>query len=240
MFETVALITIVVVAAFIQGLTGFGFGLIALPLLGLFLPLKMIIPLIIMLALFISLTLSIQLRHAIDWKKITALSIATLPGIPLGIYILQNLPAEPLALSLGLVMVSFTSYQLLATPKTINLGLPYTLSAGFACGVLTASISTGGPPVIIYAAMQPWSKDQAKATVACFFFISGFTTVVSHAISGLITTEVLYNFTISLPALILGIFAGTFAYKRMSDHGYKSLALILVFLLGGMMIFENI
>lgn len=239
MLETIALASIVLVAGFLQGLTGFGFGLIALPLLGLFIDIKTVIPLIVMLAIFISITLSIQLRASINLKSIYVLFAATIPGIPLGVYILKHIPTETLAIGLGIIMIAFTSYQLLAKPTPRPLGIIPTAFAGFMSGAIGGSIGAGGPPVIIYSTIQPWSKDQAKATLAFYFAISGAMISISHAYSGLITKEVTNLFLVSLPGLAVGIFLGTIAYSHISDHGYKKLAFILVFLLGCIMIYKN-
>ncbi|MDC0335939.1 sulfite exporter TauE/SafE family protein [Pseudodesulfovibrio sp.] len=240
MFETIAIAAIVVIAGFLQGLTGFGFGLIALPLLGLFIPIKTVIPLIVMLGFCLTLTLTIQLRRSIRFRNMIMLFIATVPGIPLGVYLLKHLSAQPLSLALGALMISFTSYQLMVKPTPRPLGLPWTLTAGFLSGILGGSIGAGGPPVIIYSTMQPWSKDESKATLTFFFFVSTIVILANHAVSGLITGEVTTYFLTSLPALGVGIFLGTIAYKYISDQGYRKLALVLVFLLGCMMIIKNV
>jgi len=239
MFETIVIAIIIFAAGFLQGLTGFGFALIALPLLGLLIPIKTIIPLVVILALCISLTLSLQLRRSIRFNNITVLFLATIIGIPVGVYSLKHIPAEILSLALGCLMIAFTSYQLLAKPSPCKLGLPSTITAGFFSGILGGSIGAGGPPVIIYSAIQTWSKDEAKSTLAFYFFISGIIISAFHAYSGLITSDVLNYIAISLPSLTVGVFLGTFAYKHISDHGYRKLATILIFLLGCMMIFKN-
>lgn len=240
MLEIIVLPLIIVAAGFLQGLTGFGFVLIALPLLGLFVPLKTVIPLLNMLALCISVYLSLKMRQSIRFRNITMLFLATLPGIPLGVYTLQQVSAQWLSLALGVLMISFTGYLFLAKPKPRPLGMPWTLSAGFFSGILAGSIGAGGPPVIIYSSMQPWSKDESKGTLAFCFSITSLLVLANHAISGLITKDVLEYFTIFSPALAIGIALGVFAYKHISDQGYRKLAFFLVFLLGCMMIFKNI
>jgi len=240
MLETIAIAAIVIVAGFLQGLTGFGFGLITLPLLGLFIGIKTIIPLVVLLALCISLTQTVQFRNAIKLKSIYTLIAATMPGIPVGVYTLKHIPAETLTIGLGALMVAFTSYQLLTKPTPRHLGIPSTVLAGFTSGILGGSIGAGGPPVIVYSTLQPWSKDQAKATLAFYFAISGSIVSMTHAYTGLITQKILHLFVISLPALAIGIFLGTITYTRISDRGYKKLALILVFILGCMMLYKNI
>lgn len=238
--ETIALACIIVIAGLLQGLTGFGFGLIALPLLGFFIPLKTVIPLIVLLAIFISLILSIQLRQSIVFKNVGIMFLATLPGIPLGAYFLKHMSVQPLSLALGVIMIAFTSYQLFVKPRPRALGVPYAMTAGFGCGFLTGCIGAGGPPAIIYTTIQPWSKDIAKANLALYFLLTGTLTSASHAMNGMISNEVLHYWMISLPALVVGIIGGTFAYRHISDHGYKKMALLLVFILGCMMIVKNV
>lgn len=240
MVETIALAVIILAAGFLQGLTGFGFVLIALPLLDMFLPLKTIIPLACLLALCISVTLSLQLRKAICFRNIALLFAATVPAIPVGVYVLKRVPPEFLGIALGSLMIAFTSYQLAAKPTPRHLGRAWTVIAGFLSGVLGASIGAGGPPVIIYSAMQPWEKDRAKGTLAFYFLISGAMVSSMHAASGLITKEVLRLFAMSLPSLAAGIMLGLYAYTRLSDIHYRKLAFVLVFCLGCMLLYNSI
>jgi hypothetical protein len=240
MFETLAIVSIVLAAAFLQGLTGFGFGLIALPLLGFFLDIKTSVPLMVLLAVIISIYLSFSLRKSIDLKCAFTLLSASLVGIPLGVYALKQIPTRGLSLCVAVIMVVFTSYQFLVRPEPRSFGKRLTVLAGFCSGVLGGSLGVGGPPVIIYTALQPWTKERAKATLACFFALSGVAVIATQAASGMITGEVLHLYAVSLPALLSGIFLGTRAYERLSDHGYRRLALALVFLLGCMMLYRNI
>jgi uncharacterized membrane protein YfcA len=239
MTDTLPFAAIIVAAGFLQGLTGFGFALIALPLLGLFMPLKTIIPLVCLLGGCVSLGLSLQLRKSIHFNSMLLLFAATVPAIPLGVYVLKKVPAEYLGIALGGLMICFTAFQLLAKPKQRPLGRISTMAAGFLSGILGGSISAGGPPIIIYSAMQPWSKDKAKSTLAFYFLISGLAISSTHAVSGLITSEVLRLFATCLPSLALGVWLGATVYRRISDTGYRRLAFLLVFVLGWMMLYRN-
>ena len=240
MAETLFFWAIILASGFLQGLTGFGFVLISLPLLDLFLPLKTIIPLVCLLALLTSLTLSIQLRSHVEWKSILLLLAATLPAVPAGVYLLKHVPAQYLSIALGTIMVAFTAHQLLVRPVQRDLGVGWTLFAGLLSGALAGSIGAGGPPVIVYSALRTWDKNRAKATLALYFVASGMFVSTTHAVSGLITDEVIRLFLNALPALIAGIVLGTVTYARISDKGYRRLALILVLVLGSLMLFRNL
>ncbi|EGB13782.1 protein of unknown function DUF81 [Pseudodesulfovibrio mercurii] len=240
MLETIAIVFIVLAAAFLQGLTGFGFGLIALPLFGFFLDIKTSVPLMVLLAVIISLYLAVRLRKSIHLQCTFTLMAASILGIPLGVYALRQIPTRGLSVGVGVIIVAFTSYQFLVRPEPRTFGKRMTVLAGFCSGLLGGSLGVGGPPVIIYTALQPWTKDQTKATLACFFALSGLAIIIVQAASGMITSEVLHLYGLSLPALLIGIFLGTKAYERLSDRGYRQLALVLVFLLGCMMLYRNI
>ncbi|BDQ32776.1 sulfite exporter TauE/SafE family protein [Pseudodesulfovibrio portus] len=240
MLDTTAILGIILLAAFLQGLTGFGFALIALPLLGFFIDIKVSVPLMLLLATIISLYLSFRLRKSINLKSTYILMIATLPGIPLGTYALKHFSTQWLSVGIGVLMVVFTSYMLLLKPRQRELGTVVTSLAGFLCGALGSSIGAGGPPVIIYTTLQPWNKDRAKGTLAFYFSFAGLVTIASHAFTGMITGEVLHLYAMSLPSLVTGIWLGTTAYKHLSDHGYRKLAFVLVFLLGCMMLWRNL
>jgi hypothetical protein len=240
MLETIAIVLIVLAAAFLQGLTGFGFGLIALPLLGFFLDIKVSVPLMILLSIVISLYLSFRLRKNVDLKCAFTLLAASVAGIPLGVYALKQIPPRGLSLCVGVIMVAFTSYQFLGRPEPRLFGKRLTALAGFCSGVLGGSLGVGGPPVIVFTALQPWSKNQAKATLAAFFAMSGLVIITTQAVSGMITGEVIHLYVRALPALVTGIFLGSKAYEHLSDKGYRNLALALVFALGCMMLYRNI
>jgi len=238
--DSILLSLIVAAAGFLQGLTGFGFVLIALPLLHFLIPLKTIIPLVCLLALCVSFVLAIQLRRHVNYKDIALLLTGTIPGVPLGVYLLKQVPAQYLSLALGALMIAFTLHQALARPVCRPLGKGCAPAAGFLSGLLSGSIGAGGPPVIIYSTLCPWDKHRSKGTLATYFLISGMVVSGTHAASGLTTAEVVHLFLISLPALAVGILGGTFAYGRISDKGARRLALYLVLALGCLMIVRNL
>lgn len=67
-----AAMVIIMAAGFTQSLTSFGFALIALPLLSLFLPLQQAVPIIVIFSLFICLTIVIPNRRDIGVQSQTS------------------------------------------------------------------------------------------------------------------------------------------------------------------------
>jgi len=218
-------------AGFTQGLSGFGSLLLALPLLTFFMDIKTVIPLLALHALAITAILLIQLREHLDWGKINPLLLGSVPGVFLGVYLLKTLDTRIIQFVLGLTLVVYPLITMKQEIfKTMKAGWAYAF--GFFAGCLGGTLSASGPPVIIYTALQPWGKDLIKATLQGFFAVSGLLVVAVQTANGLMTTSVLKLFLISLPALFIGTYAGSFFYGKISDRTYRKIMLILLGLLG--------
>lgn len=236
MNDTLLLCLIVAFGGFTQGLTGFGSIIVSLPLLVLFLDIKAVIPLVGLFALCINLLLVIQLRRSLDYKRILPLLVAAAPGIPAGVFLLKTVQAHTLELWLGVTVLLFGLYSLTREPARRELTRPWTWLAGFLAGCLGGSIGANGPPIIVYAAFQPWPKDEVKSTMSGFFLAAGVGISGMHAAFGLVTGRVLELFAAGLPALLLGVLAGSYCYGRLNESGYRRLVVLLIVALGAFML----
>lgn len=223
---------IALLAGFTQGLSGFGSVLVALPLLVWFLDLPTTVPLVSTWGMTINLILLVQLRPHLRLGHIGPLTLAAVPGVPLGVAVLTLVSARWLELLLGALLVIFSLYFLLAGGKTRTLSRGWAYAAGFLSGFLGGSLASSGPPVIVYTALQPWPKDEIKSTLTGFFFLSGLVILAAQALSGLFTPEVLRRSGFSIPFIIMGVFLGTAVYRRLATAQYRQVVVGLITLLG--------
>lgn len=233
MQEILALCASIFLGGLVQGLTGFGSVLVTLPLLSLAFELRTAIPLIALFAQCINLWLLVELRRHLSAARLGLLLLATVPGIPVGVWALKVFPEWVLSLLVGLMLLAFALHSLLVRPRPRTLGRGWTALAGFLAGILGGSTGANGPPIIVYAAMQPWTKDEAKSLMTGYFFFAGLAVVSLHALSGLTTLLVLRHFVTGLPALVAGVFLGSSLYRRLGGAGYRTAVLLLLLILGG-------
>ncbi|HEY5999840.1 MAG TPA: TSUP family transporter, partial [bacterium] len=80
-------------AAFAQGVTGFGSALVAMPLLSLVLGVRAAAGLVALLSLAVNVALLLPARRALPWRRIGPLLAGTLATVPAGVFFLAG--ADP-------------------------------------------------------------------------------------------------------------------------------------------------
>jgi uncharacterized membrane protein YfcA len=231
---------IIFVAGFTQGFTGFGSALIMLPLLTLLMGVKTVVPLVILLGLCINLILLMQVYREINWERIFVLLAGNVPGILCGVYILKVMSTSFLEVIIGVLLITFPPYLMLKSIPEREVARKWALPVGFLSGVLSGSVGAGGPPVIIYTAMQPWSKLAIKSTLVGFFLLTSVVASLAQAVGGLMTGKVLTLFAWSMPALFTGVLTGSWLFDRVDSGVYKKVLNVLLMLLGVLMLLKAV
>lgn len=227
---------IFLLAGFIQGLTGFGGGLVAIPLLCMIMDVKEAVPLSILSGVVITTAMAYELRRLLEWRKILPMLVGSLPGIVAGTVLLKA--ADPLLINrvLGLILIGISVFNLTFKPRPINPPIVWGYIAGFFSGAITASVGAGGPPVIVYTTLNDWKKDEIKATLTGFFVLNGYMTAAVHAINGVITPNILQYFAVTLLFVLLGTYAGSRIGGRINRRTYLRLVYLLLIGLGVLML----
>ena len=227
---------IFLLSGLIQGLTGFGGGLVAIPLLCLIMDVRMAVPLCIVSGLVITTVMAYELRRLFEWRKILPLLVGSLPGVLAGTVLLKEMDPVLINRFLGFMLISISTFNLVFTPRPLNPSIPWGYLAGFFSGGLNAMTGAGGPPAIIYTTLHDWKKDEIKATLTGFFALSGYLTAAVHAFSGVITLSTLTYFLLTLPSVLLGTFAGSRISGRINRRTYLRTVYLLLMGLGIVML----
>lgn len=208
---------ILLLAYYLRGITGFGSGLIAVPLLALFLPLQFVVPLVLLLDFTASLVLGgVHFKH-VQWNEVSILIPLSVVGVALGTSLLVNLPQAPMLLALALLVLVFAVRSLLDLHGDKPVSRWWAAPASFAGGTVGGLFGTGGPPYVIYLTHRIRDKGQLRATLSALFFIEGLTRIVSFLIVGLLLTpQVWLAFAAALPLVLGGLYLGGRAHVGLS------------------------
>jgi len=236
MLVPVCISFIFLLAGFVQGMTGFGSALVAIPLLSLSIDVKSAIPLCTLNSLVITGFLALRMKKHLDRDKILPLCLASIPGLIVGVTLLKKVSSANISIGLGVLLVAYSCYSLLVRIRQRRLHPAWSYLAGFSSGAIGAAFSAGGPPAIIYATLSDWDKDEIKATLTGFFLFNSSMSATAHALSGLTTASVLSSFIYSAPCVFLGTVLGSHYYGRIEKRVYLRLIFTFLIFMGMMMI----
>ena len=239
LFQIIFVVVVIIIAYTVQGLSGFGSGLIAIPLIAFFFPLKLIVPIFALLGYTGTLYQSYCLRREARWPDILPLIPFTFLGIAIAVWLLVNIRAEVLTLALGVFVVLYAMYSLL--PVQGKTGSRYwAIPAGIFGGMIGALFSTGGPFYVVYFKLRQLPKGAFRATIATTFLIDGGARIAGYAVSGLYTTQVLLLVVILLPVIFLGLWIGHRLHVKINQQQFNLGISILLVLSGGMLVYKSL
>lgn len=231
-----ALIAAITLAgALVQGMSGFGFGLVTMSLLPLFLPVEVAAPLVACWGWTLNPIMMWRLRRDLSLRKVGPMLVGGLVGAPLGVLFLKGADPRLVRATLGVVLVAYCVYALfLARPPDPDRPPPRALGAlaGLAGGVLGGAFNTAGPPTVVYVNATGWDKNSATAALQAFFLFSGSVAVAGHATAGLLTRELLGTLLPVFPAVWLGVAIGSRIYDRVPQARFRKLVIGMLLLLG--------
>ncbi|GMR15718.1 MAG: sulfite exporter TauE/SafE family protein [Gammaproteobacteria bacterium] len=223
-------LSILVVAYTFRGVTGFGSGLIATPLLVLFLPLTFTIPFISLLDMTASITHITHTRQHISWKVILRAIPFAFIGVPIGLLTLQTIDTQILVKVLGVFIVLFAVYSLISPKLKKSNSIIWPAFGGFFGSLVGAMFGTGGPFYVFYFQLQQLDKSVFRATCAAVFLIDGLIRAFGFAVSGFYTSTVLLSIAYALPVMFFAMYIGNHLHTNISQRTFqKAIGIFLVF-----------
>jgi uncharacterized protein len=226
----------VLLASVLRGFTGFGFGLAAVPVLSLALPPAEVVPLVVTLQVIVG---GAGMRAAwkqCDWRSVGLLLPGLVVGVPIGLLILTEIPANLVRLTIGgIIAVSvWLIHRGMRLPP--NPSRPISFAIGLTSGVINGLASMGGPPVIVYLLAVGHTAARMRATSIIYFMLAGCVSLIPMMLRGLITRDVLIWSAASLPALFGGSMIGTWVFFRAHARHHRIVALVTLSILSALLI----
>lgn len=229
--EVVIFLLVVALACLVQGVLGFANALVATPLALIFLQKETVVSSMLVVGLAVNAFMAARICEPINYRPVFFLFLASLLGMPFGVWVLTTIPINWMKLLVGTLVVVFTVLLQFGKLKLPHSGVLTTV-AGFLSGLLNTSTSMAGPPVLILLAGQNLPKDQFRKTLVSFFFLSGLVASVVLILSGVMTLSRARYGLISIPVVFAAAFIGDKIAARVPQRPFRALALATLFAVG--------
>lgn len=223
---------VMLIAAFVASIAGFGFALIASPLLLLFLDPLTALSYVVFLGAIIYLPVLWQSRHHLKVRKVMPVIAGCAFGLPLGTYILSRVSSDTLKLIIAVLVIVFASLLTLGFFRKIKREGLGSVIIGFVGGTLMPSTSLGGPPLALFLLNQGWEKENFRATMAIYFVFCGTASSIALGLSGVLTSDRLLASLSFLPVLAAGIYLGIRIFPHINARLFRLIAIGIILVAG--------
>jgi len=234
--EFLAAALIVLVAAVVRGVTGFGFALVAALGFSALWPPELATPIVLLLELVVTVTL---LRSGIladvDRRDLWLLCAGGAVGAIVGVLVVDLLPERAVKIGLDVAILASALAALLRV-RLPGLGTAAaTAAVGFVTGGVIAALAVGGPLVVAFLIAAGRAPAAIRATVTVYFGLTDGLGVASRVVLGTIPPEA-WLWALGLcPVALLGVFAGVRVFAAADPvlwKRYVALFLMAVALAG--------
>lgn len=223
---------VIILAAAVSGLIGFGLAVVAVPLLLIFFDPVEVVVLIALISLFTNAVIVQDSWREVKTRSVLALMPWAIVGLVLGTEILRRANPDYLRLGVGVIVV-LSAILLLrdVTLKSIE-GRIGTVLAGASSGALATSTGIAGPPIVLLFAARGLPKDSFRASNAAYFLVLSVAIIVTLFVRDIVETPELWTAAALVPAAFIGKTLGTALVKRLSDEAFRQITLAVVLLTG--------
>ena len=202
---TVQLVVVAVAifaAAFTQVIAGFGFALLAMPIMTLAVPVEQAVVVSTLVGMVSTSWMGWHLRAAVDRPIAKRLTLSAFVGMPLGLWILNVVSDSTLRLTLGIAVLIATAL-LVRRINLAHVGPTLDVGLGFISGVLNTSLSTNGPPLVFDLQARQLQPHEFRATISAVFAMSNVVGLSLFIADGKVTADGVRAALIALPAWVV-------------------------------------
>ncbi|MEU4567226.1 sulfite exporter TauE/SafE family protein [Micromonospora sp. NPDC023956] len=215
---------IVLLGAFAQSVSGFGFALVAVPLLATAIDPRTAVVVAALTNIGLTVVAAARDRHHVRWRVTGALTAAALLGVPVGLLVLVTFPERLLSALIAVVVLG--SVVLVWSGARLHTGAVGIGAVGVLVGVLTAATGTNGPPLVAAFHSLGYDPRTFRATLAAVFSGAGLIGVAGFALAGRIDAGVLRLTLTTLPAVPLGWWWGNLVFDRLPPLVFRRIVLV--------------
>ena len=221
-------------AAFVTGLAGFAFAIVAAAVWLHFLAPSQAAPLIVAFGLIVQGVSVWKLRRAVKINRIAPFIVGSAIGVPLGAALLQWTAPANMRMAIGGLLVAFSLYNWFRpnSAAAARAGMAADGAVGIVNGVIGGATGLAGIVAVVWCNLRGWAPAEQRAV----FQPVGVATFIMIALwlggTGKIGAETGGLFLLGLPALALGTWAGLKLFGRLNEANFRRIVLILLLLSG--------
>ena len=233
----------VLLSAASKGGFGGGAGFASAPLLALAMPPAEAVGLLLPLLMLMDVICLPPYWRKWNWRHSLLLMAGGIPGTLLGWWVFGLISPDGVRLFIGLSALGFVLFQIARwrgwiRPPTRDPGAGKGLFWGTVAGFTSFISHAGGPPASMYLLGVGLDKTTYQASTVLVFWWINLIKVPAYIEVGMLNRSLLTPILVLVPVAVLGVFAGVWAHRRVSDRFFFQLTYGLLAVTGAKLVWD--
>jgi uncharacterized membrane protein YfcA len=231
---------VIVVAYTLRGATGFGAGVVAIPLLVLVLPLRAVIPVMTTLGIVASFGQTAREFRHVEWRGVRGLLLPTLAGWAAGLWLFKALHPEMLRTALALFIIAYALWSLAPRKAVLRAPRAWIAPLAGASGGMVSTLFGGmaGPMFVVYLNALDLDKARFRATMSAILFLLALLRAGGYGGLGFYDTRVFALLALLAPMMVLGMVLGERVFHGLEESLFKRVVAALLVASGVALLFK--
>lgn len=229
-------------AGFVQGFSGFAYGLISLPLLSLVFPPIFAVGIVSVSGIIIIGYNALLHRRYLRFRPVLPLVAIAALFVPIGAFFIAEIPESIVSVGIGCLVILLAGLDLLSAerqPAIFRYRWMAILLSSVA-GLLGGAFSTPGPAVIAYLYGRESSRIVAKAEIQLFFFLITLFVIAAQTVRGTIERGNAVLALLFVPLVLLAVTAGARLSFVVPPRRYRAVTSAMLVLLGTVLLVRSL
>lgn len=219
----------------VHGIAGFGLAQVSMGIMPLFRSTASAAAIFSIVAVVSNFRVWWSVRDEFDVKDWVKPVIGLVAGLPLGLYVFNQLDEGEVSITIGIVLLIAVVAIIVGKQtdilKEIFKGKDYSdgwilpLIAGFTAGLLAGAVAIPGPPMILYGtfmvATNTWTGKKMKATFTAFFGTVMLYRFAAVTFQGNMNLGLFTEALIAIPAMLLGAYVGIKIFEKIPQKVFN-------------------
>ena len=215
-------------AGLVQGITGFGSGIVLM----IFLPLQFSIltsgAIAGVIGLVLCIAMVIRYRESINYKEIFYPAILFLLATNAAVSYAKHLNADVMSLILGLFLFGLSIYYLFFNKNQYKPNRMVSFIFIITSGIFNGLFNIGGPLMVIYFLSKIEDKEQYLGTIQAFFTVITIFSTFIRISNGLLSSNHLLPIGIGIIGILTGLFFANRIVDRLDTENIQKLTYIVI------------
>jgi len=230
--QLLAIVLASALGSFIQGVVGFGVGLVLLALLTPVIGVKEaavvgVLPVTVLVSV-----LAWKYRRSVAWRETVVLGAMLVVGAPLGVKFLVKADVGLIRTLMGLILLAGAGQRLLPGAAERRWHSALAFPFGLFAGALNGAFGTGGPPLISFLSARRLDHLTYVATLQFLFVIGVLVRLEELIRQGLMTSKMVLGGSLGVVGAVVGALAGVAAMNRINDKAMAKVVTVALLALG--------